>query len=65
MGPAYFREAAQVINAAGGGAPDRAMMMEIFRRHGMTMTPPPRQAAAGIRPPAQQPWNSDTTGGKS
>jgi len=41
MGPAYFREAAQVINAAAGGPPDRAEMMEIFRRHGMTVAPPP------------------------
>jgi quercetin dioxygenase-like cupin family protein len=41
MGPAYFREAAEVINAAGGGPPDRAKMMEVFRRHGMTMAAPP------------------------
>jgi len=37
MGPAYFREAAEVIAAAGGGPPDRAKMMEVFRRHGMTV----------------------------
>ena len=42
MGPAYFREAAEVIDAAGGGPPDRAKMIDVFRRHGMTMaTPPP------------------------
>ena len=41
MGPAYFREAAAVIGAAGGGAPDRAKMTEVFRRHGMTLAPPP------------------------
>ena len=41
MGPAYFREAAEVINAAAGGAPDRAKMMEVFRRHGMTLVLPP------------------------
>ena len=41
MGPAYFREAAEVINAAAGGPPDRAKMMEVFRRHGMTVAPPP------------------------
>jgi quercetin dioxygenase-like cupin family protein len=41
MGPAYFREAAEAINAAGGGPPDRAKMMEVFRRHGMTMAAPP------------------------
>ncbi len=41
MGPAYFREAAEVIGAAAGGPPDRAKMTEIFRRHGMTVAPPP------------------------
>src|SRR5512143_2896674 len=41
MGPAYFREAAEVIGAAAGGPPDRAKMMEIFRRHGMTVAGPP------------------------
>lgn len=40
MGPAYFREAAEVIGAAGDGPPDRAKMMEVFRRHGMTVAPP-------------------------
>ena len=40
MGPAYFREAAEVIGAAGGGPPDRAKMIEVFRRHGMTVAPP-------------------------
>lgn len=41
MGPAYFREAAEVIGAAAGGPPDRAKMTEVFRRHGMTVAPPP------------------------
>jgi mannose-6-phosphate isomerase-like protein (cupin superfamily) len=41
MGPAYFREAAEVINAAAGCLPDRAKMMEVFRRHGMTVDAPP------------------------
>ena len=41
MGPAYFREAAEVIGAAGGGPPDRAKMTDVFRRHGMTVAPPP------------------------
>jgi quercetin dioxygenase-like cupin family protein len=41
MGPAYFREAAEVIGAPGGGPPDRAKMMDVFRRHGMTLGPPP------------------------
>ncbi len=41
MGPAYFREAAQVIGAAGGGPPDLARMLDVFRRHGMTLAPTP------------------------
>jgi quercetin dioxygenase-like cupin family protein len=41
MGPTYFREAAEVINAIAGGPPDRAKMMDVFRRHGMTLTAPP------------------------
>ena len=41
MGPAYFREAAEVIGAAAGGPPDRAKMMDVFRRHGMTLAAPP------------------------
>jgi quercetin dioxygenase-like cupin family protein len=41
MGPAYFREAAEIIAAAAGGPPDRAKMSEVFRRHGMTVPPPP------------------------
>ncbi len=43
MGPAYFREAAEVIGAAAGGSPDLAKMADIFRRHGMTVVPPPAQ----------------------
>jgi quercetin dioxygenase-like cupin family protein len=41
MGPAYFRDAAEVIDAAAGGPPDRRKMMEVFRRHGMTVAAPP------------------------
>ncbi len=41
MGPAYFREAAETIKAAGGGPPDPTKMMEVFRRHGMTVAKPP------------------------
>ena len=37
MGPAYFREASEVVNAAAGGPPDTARMIEVFRRHGMTI----------------------------
>jgi len=41
MGPAYFREAAEVIKAAAGGPPDRGKLIELFRRHGMTAAVPP------------------------
>lgn len=41
MGPAYFREAGEVVNAAAGGPPDVARMVEVFRRHGMTIAVPP------------------------
>ena len=40
IGPQFFREAAEVINAAAGGTPDRAKMAEIMRRHGLTPAPP-------------------------
>lgn len=36
IGPQYFREAAEVMTAAAGGPPDRAKMIEIMRRHGLT-----------------------------
>jgi len=41
MEPAYFREAAEVIRAAAGGPPDREKMIDVFRRHGMTVAAPP------------------------
>ena len=41
IGPQYFRESAEVINAAAGGPPDRAKLMQIMRRHGLTPAPPP------------------------
>jgi len=44
MGPAYFREASEVVNATAGGPPDAAKMVEIFRRHGMTIARPPPTA---------------------
>jgi quercetin dioxygenase-like cupin family protein len=48
MGPAYFREAAEVIGAAGGGPPDRAKMADVFKRHGMTVAaPPPASSVQG------------------
>lgn len=37
MRPAYFREARALIEGASGGQPDIARMVEIFRRHGMTI----------------------------
>jgi quercetin dioxygenase-like cupin family protein len=40
IGPQYFREAAEVINAAAGGPPDRVKMAEVMRRHGLTPAPP-------------------------
>jgi quercetin dioxygenase-like cupin family protein len=44
IGPQFFREAAEVIDAAAGGPPDRVKMAEIMRRHGLTPAPPPPQA---------------------
>ena len=41
IGPQYFRESAEVINAAAGGPPDRARLAQIMRRHGLTPAPPP------------------------
>ena len=45
MGPAYFREASAVVSAASSGPPDTAKMVEIFRKHGMTI--------AGLQPAGQ------------
>jgi quercetin dioxygenase-like cupin family protein len=39
IGPQFFRECAEVINAAAGGPPDRARMADIMRRHGLTPAP--------------------------
>jgi quercetin dioxygenase-like cupin family protein len=36
IGPQYFRESAEAVNAAAGGPLDRAKMVEIMRRHGLT-----------------------------
>ena len=43
IGPQYFRESAEVMNAP-GGPPDRAKMAEIMIRHGLTPAPPRSQA---------------------
>src|SRR5579863_4853426 len=40
LSPQFFRESAEAINAAAGGPPDRARMVEIMRRHGLTPAPP-------------------------
>jgi quercetin dioxygenase-like cupin family protein len=56
MGPAYFREAAEVIGAAAGGPPDGAKMMDVFRRHGMTVAvPPPDNSGQGRVTPTERP----------
>jgi len=44
IGPQYFREAAAVVNAAAGGPPDGAKMIEIMLRHGLTPALPPANA---------------------
>ena len=41
IGPEFFRQSAEVINAATAGPPDRAKMAEIMRRHGLTPAPTP------------------------
>lgn len=46
IGPQFFRESAEVVNAAAGGPPDRAKMTEIMLRHGLTPAPPPAMPAA-------------------
>lgn len=40
IGPQYFREAAELVRAAAGGPPDRAKMVEIMLRHGLTPAAP-------------------------
>jgi quercetin dioxygenase-like cupin family protein len=41
MTPAYFREARDLLEASAGGPPNVAKMVEVFRRHGMTIAAPP------------------------
>jgi quercetin dioxygenase-like cupin family protein len=36
IGPQFFRESAEVINAAAGGPPDRAKIAEVMQRYGLT-----------------------------
>ena len=40
IGPQYFRDVAEVARASAGGLPDRAKMMEVMRRHGLTPASP-------------------------
>jgi len=41
MGPAYFRDVLELMKAAAGGPPDKGKMVDVFRRHGMTVAAPP------------------------
>ena len=36
IGPQYFRDIAGFVKASAGGPPDRAKLVEIMRRHGLT-----------------------------
>src|SRR5580700_1821697 len=36
IGPQFFHDVAELARAAGGGPPDRAKMIEIMLRHGLT-----------------------------
>ena len=36
IGPQYFLEIAEVMKAAAGGPPDKAKLVEVMRRHGLT-----------------------------
>jgi hypothetical protein len=40
FGSSYFREMADALNGAGPGGPDRALMIEIQKRHGITPAAP-------------------------
>lgn len=37
FGPSYFREVNEVLAAAGEGPPDRSAMIDVMRRHGLTL----------------------------
>src|SRR5512146_2607733 len=52
MGPEYFREASALVDAAAGGPPDTAKMVEIFRKHGMTIAVLPPGMTAEKKTPA-------------
>jgi quercetin dioxygenase-like cupin family protein len=40
FGPAYFHEVGDVVAASAGGPPDRAALIEVMRRHGLTPAQP-------------------------
>ncbi|HET6865082.1 MAG TPA: cupin domain-containing protein [Solirubrobacteraceae bacterium] len=40
LGPAYFREIAEVLAASAGSPPNMAAIGEVMRRHGLTPAPP-------------------------
>jgi quercetin dioxygenase-like cupin family protein len=42
IGPEFFRESAEVLNAAAGGPPDRTKLAEIMRRYGLKPVLPPQ-----------------------
>ena len=42
IGPQFFREVAEVMREAAGGPPDKAKMMEVMLRHGLTPALPPQ-----------------------
>ena len=44
MGPAYFHEVVELARASAGGPPDPVKMVDVFRRHGMTVAAPPAPA---------------------
>lgn len=44
IGPQYFRDVADLMKSAGGGPPDKAKIIEVMRRHGLTPAPPSPQS---------------------
>jgi quercetin dioxygenase-like cupin family protein len=40
FGPAYFHDVGDVVAASAGGPPDRAALIEVMRRHGLTPAQP-------------------------
>jgi len=44
IGPQYFRDVAELLQAAAGGPPDRAKIAEVMLRHGLTPAPAPMPA---------------------